>query len=60
MSEKVGKSFIIAAEPAQQCDLCGKIAELRPYGANGECVCFQCAMKDEEATRRKFWELLDE
>jgi hypothetical protein len=40
-------------EKAQQCDLCGKIAELRPYGPNGECVCFQCGMKDEAAAQRR-------
>jgi hypothetical protein len=39
----------IAAEKPQQCDLCGKIAELRPYGPNGECVCFDCGMKDPKA-----------
>lgn len=45
---------IIEAERPQQCDLCGKIAELRPYGPNGECVCFQCGMKDEAAALAKF------
>lgn len=45
---------IIEPEKPQQCDLCGKIAELRPYGPNGECVCFGCGMKDEEAARRQF------
>lgn len=43
---------IIEAERPQQCDLCGKIAELRPYGPNGECVCFACGMKDEPAAIR--------
>lgn len=45
---------IIAAEQPQQCDLCGKIAELRPYGPNGEAVCFECGMKDEAAAKRAF------
>ena len=44
----------IAPETPQQCDLCGKVAELRPYGPNGECVCFDCGMKDMEAARRGF------
>lgn len=48
-----GKGYI-AAEQAQQCDLCGKIAELRPYGPNGEAVCFDCGMKDEDAAKRAF------
>lgn len=44
----------IAAEKPQQCDLCGKIAELRRYGPKGECVCFECGMKDEPAALRAF------
>lgn len=44
---------IIAEEPPQACELCGKIEECRPYGANDEQVCFECAMKDEETTERK-------
>lgn len=43
-----GRGFIMAEKP-QQCDLCRKIAELRPYGPNGEKVCFECGMKDEAA-----------
>ena len=34
----------------QQCDLCGKVAELRPYGPNGEAICFECSMKDKKTT----------
>lgn len=45
---------VIAKEPKQQCDFCGKIAELRPYGPKGECICFDCGMKDEETTRKQF------
>lgn len=40
------------------CDLCGKVEELRPYGPNGESVCFDCAMKDEEAAKRQLAKLL--
>ncbi len=54
MSERIGDVFIIEPEPPQQCDLCGKIDELRPYGANGEKICFECGMKDEETTRKMF------
>lgn len=54
MSGKVNGVFIIEAEEEQQCDLCGKIAELRPYGPNGECICFECGMKNEEAAKRAF------
>ena len=52
MSKRIGNTIIIEAEEPQQCDLCGKIAELRPYGPNGECICFDCAMKDEETTHK--------
>lgn len=44
---------IIAEEPPQVCEMCGKIAECRPYGPNNEQICFECAMKDEETTRKK-------
>ena len=47
---------VIYQERPQQCDLCGKIRELRPYGPNGECVCFECGMKDEPAAERRFCE----
>jgi hypothetical protein len=57
MSKKIGKIFIIEEEEKQQCDLCGKIAELRPYGPNGEAICFECGMKNIEVTQRKFAEL---
>lgn len=37
-----------------KCELCGKLAELRPYGPNGEHICFACGMKDEALTKRQF------
>lgn len=52
MSERVGKAVLIYAEKPQQCDYCGAIKELRPYGPNGECICFPCAMEDEETTKK--------
>lgn len=41
--------LIIEPEKPQQCELCGKIASLRPYGPNGEKICFECGMKNREA-----------
>jgi hypothetical protein len=41
------------------CAFCGKTDELRPYGPNNESICFDCAMKDEATTSRKFQEILD-
>ena len=42
-----------------KCALCGKVEELRPYGPNNENICFDCGMKDEVTTSRKFQEMLD-
>lgn len=36
------------------CELCGKTAELRPYGPRGEFICFACGMKDEATTVASF------
>lgn len=43
-----GPGFI-AVETEQACELCGIIAECRPYGPNDEQICFDCAMKDDES-----------
>ena len=48
-----GRGFIQATDPAK-CELCGKVGELRPYGPNGESICFDCGMKDEKLTERQF------
>lgn len=48
-----GKGFI-ARTQNRQCELCGKVAETRPYGPKGEEVCFECGMKDEEAAKWQF------
>jgi len=47
-----GRGFI-AEELPQVCELCGTIAECRPYGPNNEQICFDCGMKDEETTLKK-------
>lgn len=44
---------VIAPEPAQMCELCGKIDECRPYGPNNEQICFDCGMKDPVTTEKK-------
>jgi hypothetical protein len=40
---------VIAEEPMQRCEQCGVIEECRPYGANDEQICFDCAMKDDQS-----------
>lgn len=52
MSERIGNVVVIQDEAPQQCDYCSEIDELRPYGPNGECICFECAMKDEKTTNK--------
>jgi hypothetical protein len=48
-------AVVIAADPFHEpCQLCGKVAELRPYGPNGEYVCFACGMTDEAAAKAQF------
>lgn len=42
------------AEPPGKCELCGEVKETRPYGPNGEEVCFKCGMKDEESAKAQF------
>lgn len=42
-----------------KCEFCKKEDELRPYGPNNENICFDCAMKDEPTTAKKFLEMLD-
>lgn len=49
---------IISVEKPQQCDDCGVIAELRPYGPGGATVCFKCGMKDEAEMERQFSKLM--
>lgn len=52
--EAIDEGRVIQEQPPGRCELCGKVAETRPYGPNGEEVCFPCGMKDEAAARRAF------
>lgn len=58
MSRRIGDIAIIEPEPDFICALCGKIAETRPYGPNGEEICFECGMKDRETTDRMMGKVL--
>lgn len=42
--------FLFQIQPPAQCELCGTIAELRPYGPNGANICFECGEKDKSGT----------
>ena len=49
---------VIEVTPPEKCELCGEVAELRPYGPNNEFICYECGMKDEVTTSRKFEEVV--
>lgn len=49
---------IIYEEDPQRCEMCGIIAETRPYGINHEEICYDCAMKDPAVTEIRMKELL--
>lgn len=53
MTTRIGNVIVLHPEKPQQCDACGKVAELRPYGPGGTCVCFECAMKDKPGTEAR-------
>ena len=44
----------IEVEPPRACQLCGRHAECRPYGPNGEDICFDCGQKTPVATAMAF------
>lgn len=49
-----GKRLIIIEEEEDAiCTKCGKLDELRPYGKDGERVCFDCAQADPEERERQ-------
>lgn len=51
MSIRIGNTIILRVEGPAECELCKKVAELRPYGPGGKCVCFDCAKKTPEIMR---------
>ena len=52
MSKRIGNIVIIEPEEEDVCELCGKKAELRPYGPNGERICYEYGMKHPDTTER--------
>ena len=46
-----GKGFI-SKEKEQKCQTCKMIRECRPYGLNGEQICYHCGLKDIETTEK--------
>ena len=54
MTKLIGSTLVIEAEKPDVCEMCGDEDELRPYGPNGENICFDCGMQDEEAAMQQF------
>lgn len=58
MSKRIGNIAIIEYQGDEKCQLCGKTEECRPYGPNGENICFDCGMKNKEQTERMMNKML--
>ncbi len=50
----VEKFIICDATAPATCAFCRKVKELRPYGPQGQSICFDCAMHDEKTTGKQF------
>lgn len=51
MTQVIGDTIILGDEPGI-CEMCGEEEDLRPYGPNGENVCYACGMKDKQAAAK--------
>lgn len=58
MSRRIGDAVVIEPTPPARCELCRKVAELRPYGPNGESICFDCGMRDAAGTKARMDKML--
>jgi hypothetical protein len=48
---------LIEAEPPGQCETCGALAELRPYGPGGKRICARCMERDPQGTVQRMAKL---
>jgi hypothetical protein len=44
----------IQEEGNRKCQFCGKTDECRPYGHDGEDICFECVIKNPAETKKQF------
>lgn len=58
MTKRVGNVVILEPEKPQQCDECGEVKELRPYGRDGAHICYECGQKNPRETFRNMCLLL--
>jgi hypothetical protein len=49
---------VFESPPDCACELCGKVADCRPYGPRGEQICFECGMKNRKVTERQMNRIL--
>jgi hypothetical protein len=42
------------------CECCGTKADLRPYGAYGAWICYECGQQDPEATENRAYNVMNE
>lgn len=49
----VGTVLLIENEEPGRCELCGNMAELRPYGPGNKSICVDCADRDPEGTQER-------
>ena len=52
MTRKIGNAIILEPEADSKCELCGAVEETRPYGPNGERICYGCGMKNKQQTEQ--------
>lgn len=50
--EAIDRGVLIQEHPLGRCQLCGAVAETRPYGPNGEDVCFDCGPGSKDPAAR--------
>ena len=59
MTHRIHKIIVIEETQPSKCEFFGNMDELRSYGPNNENICFDCGMKNEKTTKKKFIELID-
>lgn len=58
MSKRIGNIFYATPEPPRMCEMCEEVEECRPYGPNGEQICYKCGMLNKETTEKKIDDVL--
>ncbi len=58
MSKRIGNIIVICQEEDDVCEVCGTVEETRPYGPNGERICFDCGEENPEVTERQMGRVL--